>query len=173
MTRRLPAVLLLSALALASAALLPGSSPAGAAAPRLASPGVLLPDGRLATPAGSPYDGTRLAGDASYDLGDFPLGLALSPDGRLAVASLNGYGQGVPQGFNSTCQADTTGVGGTCPGVPAGKKATQANRAPDEGLDVVDLSTGTVTQVVAIPTDHDPKHPRACGSTINCFGIGV
>ena len=137
------------------------------------APGVVLPNGRLATPAGSPYDALRKTGDASYDLGDFPLGLALSPDGRLAVTSLNGYGQGVPQGFNSTCQADTAGKGGPCPGVAPDKQATQRVHAPDEGLDVIDLASGKVTQAVSVPTNYDKTKPRACRTTINCFGIGV
>ncbi len=169
--RRPAAALLACSVALGLATLGGGSTVAQAA--KLPAPGVLLPTGRLVTPAGSPYDVQRQAGDASYDLGDFPVGLALSPNGKLAVASLNGFGVGVPQGFNSTCQADTVGVGGVCPGVPASKKSTQANHAPDEGLDVIDLSTGKVTQVVAVPTVRDPKKPRACGKTINCFGIGV
>jgi YVTN family beta-propeller protein len=169
---RRPAALALVALALSLTAGF-GSPAAQAQTLGLAAPGVLLPTGRLATPAGSPYDSQRQKGDASYDLGDFPVGLTLSPHGRLAVASLNGYGQGVPPGFNSTCQADTAGAGGTCPGVPAAKKSTRLNHAPDEGLDVVDLQTGKVTQVVAIPTNHDAKKPRACGTTMNCFGIGV
>ena len=160
------------ALLLVTVAVVPWpSSPAATAA--TTSPGVVIPNGRLVTPAGSPYDATRQKGDASYDLGDFPLGLALSPDGRLAVASLNGYGQGVPQGFNSTCQADTPGNGGPCPGVPLDKKATQKVHAPDEGLDVVDLATGTVTQVVSLKTVYDKTKARACKQTINCFGIGV
>ncbi len=150
-----------------------GGSQSAAARPPAPAPGVVLPNGRLVTPAGSPYDTTRRTGDASYDLGDFPVGLALSPDGTLAVASLNGFGVGVPPGFNSTCQADTPGSGGLCPGTPASKKATQQNHAPDEGLDVVNLATGKVTQVVAIPTNRDPRKPRVCGTTINCFGIGV
>jgi YVTN family beta-propeller protein len=169
---RRPALLLLATALVPFGVSLTGSSPTADAA-KLPPAGVVLPSGRLVTPAGSPYDVARQRGDASYDLGDFPVGLALSPDGRLAVASLNGYGQGVPLGFNSTCQADTPGTGGVCPGVPAGKKARRASHAPDEGLDVVDLATGKVTQVVAIPTDRDARKPRACGRTINCFGIGV
>jgi hypothetical protein len=119
---RRPAALALVCLALSLASGLGGGSPAAQAQTvALAAPGVLLPTGRLATPAGSPYDSSRQKGDASYDLGDFPVGLTLSPNGRLAVASLNGFGQGLPLGFNSTCQADTAGAGGTCPGIPADK----------------------------------------------------
>jgi len=169
--RRPAALLLAAALVPLATSLTGGGHPAEAA--KLPPASVVLPTGRLVTPAGSPYDVQRVRGDASYDLGDFPVGLALSPDGRLAVASLNGFGEGIPTGFNSTCQADTAGAGGLCPGVPAGKKSLRANHAPDEGLDVVELATGKVTQVVAIPTDRDPNKPRACGTTINCFGIGV
>ncbi|GAC1610309.1 MAG: hypothetical protein NVS3B26_16360 [Mycobacteriales bacterium] len=160
-------------MALALIGLAGGVGGTAAASSAGAAPGVLLPNGRLVTPAGSGYDPSRRPGDASYDVGDFPLGLALSPNGRLAVTSLNGYGQGVVQGFNSTCQADTAGAGGPCPGVPASQRASQSNHAPDEGLDVIDLATGTVIQAVAVPTSYDRTKARACGTTINCFGIGV
>src|SRR5690242_13111241 len=63
-----------------------------AASPPIAGPnaptgayanGTLLPDGRLVTPSGE-----------LHDLGDFPLGLAISPDGTLAVAINSGQGSG-------------------------------------------------------------------------------
>ena len=78
------------------------SATAGAVAPSaatLSSPtgryanGTVLPDGRLVTPAGH-----------TSALGDFPTGLALSPDGRLAVASNSGQGEGSPQQGNESLQ---------------------------------------------------------------------
>ena len=144
-----------------------------ASATTLAPPGVLLPSGRLVTPAGSTFDATRKPGDASYDLGDFPLGLALSPDGTLAVASLNGRGVGAPHGFNSFCEQDQSKPGYSCPGVPAALTVNPRTKAPDEGLDVVDLRTGRVVQVVAVPTNYSPTAPQVCGKAFNCFGMGV
>ncbi|HVU74158.1 MAG TPA: hypothetical protein VHE83_14430 [Mycobacteriales bacterium] len=144
-----------------------------AAAP---APGVVLPDGRLVTPAGSPYDPRRAAGDASYDLGDFPLGLALSPDGRYAVVSLNGYGTGQPHGFNSFCEQNQSKAGVACPGVPTRLQVNPELRAPDEGLDVVDLQTGKVVQVYAVPPTkgYFPNGPSSCAAkTLNCFGQGL
>jgi DNA-binding beta-propeller fold protein YncE len=137
------------------------------------TPGVQLPSGRLVTPAGSPYDGLRAHGDASYDLGDFPEGLALSPDGRLAVASLNGRGMGQPHGFNSFCEQDQTKPGYTCPGVPQRLTENPGTTAPDEGLDVVDLQTGRVKQVVAVPTSNSLTGHTTCNQGYNCFGFGL
>ena len=150
-------------------------SPAGASAPGTGSsklPGVLLPSGRLVTPAGSRYDATRTSTDAAYDLGDFPLGLALSPDGRLAVASLNGRGYGALHTNGTQCDQHYAPNQPYCPGVP--NNPTKGNpdvTAPDEGLDVVDLATGKAVQVVAVPTK--PKAAKACGNGFNCFGMGV
>lgn len=148
-----------------------GASPASATAP---DPGVQLPNGRLLTPAGSPYDHMRAHGDASYDLGDFPEGLAISPDNRLAVTSLNGYGMGKPAGFNSFCeQPGQTKPGYDCPGVP---KRVQMNRrqvAPDEGLDVVDLGSGKVRQVKVVRTSNSESGHTTCNQGFNCFGFGV
>jgi len=118
-------------------------------------------------------DRQRQPGDASFDLGDFPLGLALSPDGRLAVASLNGLGMGAPHGFNSFCEQDQRKPGVACPGVPQRLTENPATQTPDEGLDVVDLHAGTVAQTVAVPTTHDPNSPQECGKAFNCFGMGL
>jgi DNA-binding beta-propeller fold protein YncE len=154
---------------------LPSAAPAAASAAKLPAPGVLLPNGRLATPAGSPYDALRTSGEQSYDLGDFPEGLALSPNGQIAVASLNGRGEGQPHGFNSFCEQDQFVEGVKCPGVP--KRLTENAKviAPDEGLDVIDIKTGHVVQVTAVKTNNLlPQQEHAfCNQGFNCFGVGV
>jgi DNA-binding beta-propeller fold protein YncE len=72
---------------------------AGAGRATLTSPtgrysnGTVLMDGRLLTPAGK----TTL-------LGDFPLGIALSPDGRWAVVSNAGQGEGAKKQGNESLQ---------------------------------------------------------------------
>ena len=125
-------------------------------------------------PAGSPYDRIRLHGDASYDLGDFPEGLAISPDNRLAVASLNGYGMGKPAGFNSFCeQPGQTKPGYHCPGVPTRLEMKRRQVAPDEGLDVVDLRTGAVHEVKVVPTSNSQSGHTTCNQGFNCFGFGL
>jgi YVTN family beta-propeller protein len=127
--------------------------------------GAVLPDGRLVTPAG-----TR------YTLGDFPLGVALSPDGNLAVAINSGLGYGLNGGFNSYCGQ---GQGpGPCPyrnpPQPALARTVgdPATPAPDESLSVVDLRTGTTSEVKAVPTTRDPAKRGAAG-TYNFFYNGV
>ena len=135
------------------------------------TPGVVLPNGRLVTPLGSSI--APVAGGASYDLGDFPLGVAVSPDGTMAVASLNGRGFGSPHGFNSFCEQNQMKAGVACPGVPASVKEDPGTTAPDEGLDVIDTTTGKSTQAVVVPTSNDPKKDIACGKGFNCNGYGV
>lgn len=81
-----------AALGLAPAAL--AGNPATLTSPTGAfSNGTVLPDGRLITPAGH-----------TTTLGDFPSGLALSPDGSHAVASNSGQGEGLPQQGNESLQ---------------------------------------------------------------------
>jgi DNA-binding beta-propeller fold protein YncE len=143
-----------------------------AAASKPAS-GVVLPNGRLVTPAGSHFDRTRAQGDAAYDLGDFPLGLALSPDGRIAVVSLNGRGYGSPHTNGTFCDQHSGAHPVECPGVPDKIKGDPRLMAPDEGLDVVDLRTGKTVQVVAVPTSNKPGGHSACNQGFNCFGYGV
>jgi YVTN family beta-propeller protein len=172
---RLPLAAVATAL-LALGTMLPAQAgPSTPAAARAVAPasGVLLPDGRLVTPAGSRYDAPRRPGDASYDLGDFPLGLALSPDGRLAVASLNGRGYGAPHTNGTFCDQHSGKHPVECPGVPDAVKGDARLTAPDEGLDVVDLSTGRTVQVVAVPTSNASAGHSTCGDGFNCFGYGV
>jgi DNA-binding beta-propeller fold protein YncE len=149
-----------------------GPARAGSAT-RTPTAGVLLPSGRLVTPAGSQWDSTRTAADHAYDLGDFPLGLALSPDGRLAVASLNGRGYGTPHTNGTFCDQHAGPHPVQCPGVPDRLKGDPRLTAPDEGLDVVDLRTGRTVQVVAVPTSNSADGHHTCGQGYNCFGMGV
>ena len=125
------------------------------------SAGFGLPSGRLVTPVGD-----------RWDLGDFPLGLALSPNGRLAVASLNGRGYGAPHTNGTFCDQHSGPHAVQCPGVRDDMKGDPRVVAPDEGLDVVDLATGKTVQVVAVPTRNTGPH-STCNQGYNCFGIGV
>jgi len=124
--------------------------------------GAVLPDGRLVTPAGR-----------TFDVGDFPLGVAVSPDGRLAVAINSGQGSGLNSGYDSYCTS--FGHDRPCPyknpGATPALTATagvSTTRAADESLSVVDLRTGGVREVKAVPTSYDPVHPR-----FNFFYVGV
>ncbi len=163
------APLLLSSTRVREAAALPRGTAAGGAGP--SSPtgtyayGTVLPDGRLVTPAGT-----------LYDVGDFPIGLAISPDGVLAAAINSGQGFGLNKGFQSYCTAVGQG-GAPCPyanptnPVLAATAGDRSTRAPDESLTVVNLRTGTRTQVTAVPTTYDPAH-HGSGS-YNDFYSGV
>src|SRR4029077_17251565 len=94
--------------------------------------------------------------------------LAVSPNGRLAVASGNGAGLGIPRGFDNFCEG---GVKSAPNGCGLGKPSLVGDPntpAPDEGLDRVDLGRGKVSNVKVVPTSHDPAHPR-----FNSFSIGV
>jgi len=121
-----------------------------------ADPSTTLPSGRLVAPAGR-----------RVDLGDFPVGLALSPDGSLAVAPNSGQGSGVNGGNGSFCD-DKNGAANRCHQAPAALTGDPATPAPDESLSVVDLAAGRATDVTATPTSHDPAHPR-----FNFFAMGV
>src|SRR5215469_7500164 len=108
--------------ALAGAQLAPHASAAGAsagfAARHISTERAILPDGRPVRPAG-----------IQYNLGDFSLGLAISPDGRCAASSDEGWGNGRP--------------------VPAVPGVNRAGTEPDEGVTGVNLVTGA-TQFVTI-----------------------
>jgi YVTN family beta-propeller protein len=148
--RRHPLRTALSLGALTGLVALPGLSSlmAGSRAgadPTAGAAGV-LPNGRLVRPAG---DRTTL--------GDFPLGLAVSPDGRLAVAANAGQGFGVNNGMGSYC--DNLGLPAECDyGVPANQIGDPATPTPDNSLSVVDLVHQGVSTVTVTPTSHDPAH---------------
>ncbi|MEA2682649.1 MAG: hypothetical protein QOK05_977 [Chloroflexota bacterium] len=148
------------------------SAPKDGAAPRVVSPtsqtsqdinGVsLLPNGRLVTPAGS-----------VYNVGEHPWGLALSPDGRLAVTNNSGHGFGLNVGSGTYCEK--AGQTTTCPYLSPQQQAHVGNYAEttyDESLSVVNLGSGTVTDVKAHPTGTDPTKVHADG-TFNYFFMGV
>ena len=119
--------------------------------------GTVLPDGRLLTPAGT-----------LYDLGDYPLGAAVSPDGNLLVASDNGLGIGLSAGFNSYCgqgqNQPPNSAPKPCPylarqlgAATAAAQFGDPNRPTyDQALSVVDLRSGVVHTVEAQPTVRDP-----------------
>lgn len=124
-----------------------GQAPAQAAPTRDDGGTVVLPDGRLVRPAGR-----------RFDLGDFPIGLAVSPDGRLAVAANAGQGFGNNFGFGSFC--DDLGMPNQCGQAPASLVGDPATPTPDESLSVVDLARGGTATVTVVPTSHDPSHPQ-------------
>ena len=130
--------------------------------------GTVLPNGRLVTPAGR-----------TVNVGDFPLGVAVSPDGRLAVAINSGDGEGINAGFNSYCgQGQNQGLPPPCPYKnPAQPVLTATVGDPatptyDNALSVADLRTGGVREVKAAATSFitgtAPYTP-----TFNFFYVGV
>jgi DNA-binding beta-propeller fold protein YncE len=123
------------------------SDPGGSNAAATSS--TVLPNGRLVTPVGT-----------TYNLGDLPLGLALSPDGRLAVAINSGQGQGLNSGFGSYCNLSPCPY--TDPPEPLVTATIGYSGTPtyDDSLSVVDLISGTTRQVTAVPTSYDQNHPR-------------
>lgn len=119
----------------------------------------LLPNGRLVSPAG-----------AAHDLGDFPLGLAISPDGRLSVASGVGQGDGRPNSdFGDLCR-DAQHNNPCAPSTALPKATT----GPDEALFVTDLSTGARTTVRAPQSSCAPTTTNGVpAQTFQCFELGV
>ena len=99
----------------AATAAQPGGSVAAAPIPHGAT---LLPTGRFVRPAGR-----------QYDLGDFSLGLAVSPSGTCAASSDEGWGNGRP--------------------VPAVAGVNRAGSEPDEGVTALNLVTGATQFVTA------------------------
>lgn len=117
----------------------------------------LLPHGRLVTPAGE-----------SLFQGDFPLAVAVSPDGTTAVATGVGQGDGTPQGdFEDKCVDGQRQ--GSCGYGPIGQGDPPA-ATPDEALFVTNLTTGAVTAVRGPLTQCDPGSTTA---TFACFEDGV
>lgn len=116
---------------------------------------VILPNGRLVRPEGD-----------RFDLGDFPLALAVSPDGRLAVVSNAGRSTGLEGGDGSSC--DETGEAAQCDYVKPEQAGDPDTPLRDESLSVVDLRTGKVTDVTAVETVRDPAAQQ-----FNYFSFGV
>ena len=96
-------------------AAIPSRAASVSAGPRGA---VVLPDGRYVRPAG-----------IRYNLGDFSLGLAVSPSGKCAASSDEGWGNGQP--------------------VPAVPGVNAAGTTPDEGVTALNLET-RATQFVTV-----------------------
>ena len=153
---------------------LPDHAPTTMAAPNPAGPtaptgpfanGTVLPNGRLVTPIG-----TR------YDLGDFPLGLAISPDGALAVAINSGLGYGLNPGKQSYCTSDPGGA--PCPymnppdPILTATAGSAGETAPDQSMSVIDLRTGRSRVITAVPTGQNPAR-RGMPGTYNYFYTGV
>ncbi|MFN8037514.1 MAG: bifunctional YncE family protein/alkaline phosphatase family protein [Acidimicrobiia bacterium] len=113
---------------------------------------VVLPNGRLVRPYG-----TR------FDTGLFPTGVAVSPDGRLAVTANNGRGTGLAGGFGSQC--DQPPKANRCGYVPAPLVGDPATAVPDQSLSVIDLRRRKVADVTAVPTRRDLADPQS-----NFFG---
>jgi len=131
------------------------SAAAPATPPGLSDPATTLPNGRTVAPAGQ-----------RVDLGDFPVGVAVSPDGRLAVAANAGQGMGLNAGFGSFC--DGPGAADRCHQAPAAQVGDPATPAPDESLTAVDLLSGKASTVTAGPTSRDPGARR-----FNFFAAGL
>ena len=117
----------------------------------------LLPNGRLVTPTGN-----------LTPQGDFAEGLALSPDGALAVTSEVGQGDGTPQGT----------FGGICvdgqqknPCAASGRLGTPPTTSPDEELLVTNLHSGAQTVLRSAKTLCNPTATST--TTLNCFELGV
>src|SRR5215469_17221247 len=87
------------------------AGPSSGAAPHISERATILPDGRYVRPAGF-----------QYNLGDFSLGLAITPNGRCAASSDEGWGNGRP--------------------VPAVRGVNRAGTEPDEGVTGLNLVTG-------------------------------
>jgi len=167
LVRHLPALVLLLAVATVPIVAAPAASPAGPTSPTgVFANGTVLPNGRLVTPAGR-----------TVDLGDFPLGVAVSPDGRLAVAINSGQGTGLNSGRDSYCTNRRQGM--PCPyrdNLPStialrNTAGDPGTRTPDESLSVVNLRTGRVDEVKAVPTSYDAT-PGA-KDRFNYFYVGV
>lgn len=140
-------------------------SPAGAT-----SDGTVLPNGRLVTPAG-----------VLHDVGDFPLGVAVSPDGRLVAAINSGYGMGVNTGFNSYCgQSQNHGNPPPCPYLAhdsrtGGQLGNASEPTYDESISVLDTRTGAISDVkaVATTTHFDPHNGTSISGGFNFFYVGI
>jgi len=157
------AVALVGILSLASTAMAAGAGYTPAQLTNIDRPvpagATLLPNGRLVTPAGK-----------AYDQGDFPLGLAVSPDGRLAVATQVGQSEDKAGGDFAGLCADGQ-MKGTC---AASARLAGATGAPDEELIATDLVTGSQQRVRSPQSSCKPS--VAAGRPVQgfqCFELGL
>jgi hypothetical protein len=114
----------------------------GTVAPPIPHGATVLPDGRYVRPAG-----------LHYNLGDFSLGLAVSPDGRCAASSDEGRGNGRP--------------------VPAVPGVNAAGTEADEGVTALNLATGA-TQFVTVnskPAQNVGRGRQAHGQELAETGV--
>jgi DNA-binding beta-propeller fold protein YncE len=152
------------ALAIGVLAPLGAHAAGGSSAPAIRA---ILPNGRLVTPVG-----------ALTTVGDFPLGAAVSPDGRLVVTTNDGQGYGLNDGFNSYCgQGQNGGHPAPCPYIAnnpaqASHVGNPATPSADESLTVLDTLTGAARTVTAVPTTTDPSKLGQPG-TFNFFYVGL
>jgi len=121
----------------------------------------LLPNGRLVTPRGT-----------QLPQGDFPLGLAVSPDGALAVATGVGQGDGTPgSDYAGFCRGGQNVKAQGC--YQDGRFGPTGTKGPDEGLFVTDLASGARTQLRGPATSCAPNADPAKAAAFSCFEDGV
>jgi len=96
-----------------------------------------LPNGRFVRPAGQ-----------RYDLGDFSVGLAVSPSGQCAASTGQGWGVGQP--------------------IPAVAGVNTAGMQPDEGIASIDLTSGHTS--FAVPGLIANKHMMGIGVAYSADG---
>lgn len=100
------------------------------------------------------------------DVGVFPSGIAVSPNGRIAVVANTGTGTGLNPGMDSFC--NDVGKPNQCNLYSPSQIGDPATPAPDQSLSVINLRSRRVSLVTAVPTVRDPLQPQH-----NFFGGAV